>query len=146
MPQTSKNIPWWFITKWTLISSLNNRIWPVSKSLPCDSTFCSPSKVLPLKPEHLICGLIFHLETLSPIYLFWAFYKCNHTESTCQWKRRGFDPWVGKIPWRRKWRPPSVFLPGKLHGQRRLEDYSSWDHRVRHDLVTNNSNHTVFVL
>ena len=29
-------------------------------------------------------------------------------------------PWVGKIPWRRKWRPTSVFLPGKAHGQRSL--------------------------
>ena len=42
-------------------------------------------------------------------------------ESTCQCrrhKRRGFDPWVRKIPWRRKWQPTSVFLPGKSHGQR----------------------------
>ena len=27
--------------------------------------------------------------------------------------RRSFDPWVGKIPWRRKWQPTPVFLPGK---------------------------------
>ena len=33
--------------------------------------------------------------------------------------RPGFDPWVWKIPWRRKWQPTSVFLPGKSHGQRR---------------------------
>ena len=31
-----------------------------------------------------------------------------------------FDPWSGKIPWKRKWQPPSVFLPGKSHGQRSL--------------------------
>ena len=31
-----------------------------------------------------------------------------------------FDPWVGKIPWRRKWQPTPVFLPGKSHGQRTL--------------------------
>ena len=31
-----------------------------------------------------------------------------------------FDPWVGKIPWRRKWQPPPVSLPGKCHGQRSL--------------------------
>ena len=29
--------------------------------------------------------------------------------------------WVGKIPWRRKWQPTSVFLPGESHGQRSLE-------------------------
>ena len=32
--------------------------------------------------------------------------------------RPGFDPWVGKIPWRRKWQPTPVFLPGESHGQR----------------------------
>ena len=31
-----------------------------------------------------------------------------------------FDPWVGKIPWRRKWQPPPVSLPGKCRGQRSL--------------------------
>ena len=38
----------------------------------------------------------------------------------------GFYPWVGKIPWRRKWQPTSVFLPGKSHGQRSLAGYSPW--------------------
>ena len=32
----------------------------------------------------------------------------------------GFDPWVGKIPWRRKWQPTLVFLPGETHGRRSL--------------------------
>jgi len=39
----------------------------------------------------------------------------------------GFDSWVGKIPWRRKWQPTPVFLPGKFHGQRNLAGYSPWD-------------------
>ena len=38
----------------------------------------------------------------------------------------GFDPWVGKIPWRRKWQPTPVFLPGKSHGQRSLVGYIPW--------------------
>ena len=38
--------------------------------------------------------------------------------------RPGFDPWVGKIPWRRKWQPPPVFLPGESHGWRSLVGYS----------------------
>ena len=37
-----------------------------------------------------------------------------------------FDPWVGKICWRRKWQPIPVFLPGELHGQRSLAGYSPW--------------------
>ena len=41
-------------------------------------------------------------------------------------KRRGFDPLVGKTPWRRAWQPTPVFLPGKIHGQRSLVGYSSW--------------------
>ena len=35
-------------------------------------------------------------------------------------KRCKFDPWVGKIPWKRKWQPTPVLLPGKSHGQRNL--------------------------
>ena len=43
-----------------------------------------------------------------------------------QCRRPGFDPWVGKIPWRRKWQPTPVFLPGKSHGQRSLVGYRPW--------------------
>ena len=39
---------------------------------------------------------------------------------------RRFKPCVGKIPWRRKWQPTPVFLPGKFHGQRSLAGYSLW--------------------
>ena len=48
-------------------------------------------------------------------------------ESACQFgrhRRCRFDPWVGKMPWRSKQQPTPVFLPGKSHGQRSLEDYS----------------------
>ena len=41
-----------------------------------------------------------------------------------------FSPWVGKIPWRRKWQPTPVFLPGKSHGQKSLVGYSPWGHKV----------------
>ena len=40
--------------------------------------------------------------------------------------RTRFDLWVGKIPWRRKWHPTPVFLPGKSHGWRSLAGYSPW--------------------
>ena len=43
-----------------------------------------------------------------------------------QCRRPGFDPWVWKIPWRRKWQPTPVFLLGESHGQRTLVDYSPW--------------------
>ena len=44
--------------------------------------------------------------------------------------RHGFYPWVRKIPWRRKWQPTPVFLPGKSHGQRRLTGYSPGKSRM----------------
>ena len=53
-------------------------------------------------------------------------------------KRHGFDPWVGKIPWRRDWQPTPVFLPGEAHGQRNLEGYSPWG---RKELDTTEATH-----
>ena len=47
-------------------------------------------------------------------------------------KRHGFDPWVGKITWRRTWPPTPVFLPGKSK-QRSLVGYSPWGRKVGHD-------------
>ena len=44
-------------------------------------------------------------------------------------KRHGFDPWVGKITWRRKRQCAPIFLPGKSHRQRSLAGYSPWGHK-----------------
>ena len=47
-------------------------------------------------------------------------------EPACQGrkcKRYRFNPWVGKIPWRKKWQPTPVFLPGESHGKRSLVGY-----------------------
>ena len=46
--------------------------------------------------------------------------------------RARFNPWIGKMPWRRKWQPTPVFLPGESHGWRSLVGYSplgrkEWD-------------------
>jgi len=54
-----------------------------------------------------------------------------------QCRRPGFDSWVRKIPWRRKWQPTPVFLPGESHGQRSLIGYTVHGiARVRHNLAT----------
>ena len=47
-------------------------------------------------------------------------------ESPCQCRRPRFDPWIRKIPWRRKWQPTPVFLLEESHGQRSFVDYSPW--------------------
>ena len=63
-------------------------------------------------------------------------------ESACQsrkHRRLGFDPWVRKIPWRRKWQPTPVFFPGKFKRQGSLVNYSSWDHK---ELGTQSQVHT----
>ena len=41
-------------------------------------------------------------------------------------RKRRFDPWVGKVPWRWKRQPTAVFLPGEFQGQRSLVGYSPW--------------------
>ena len=46
-----------------------------------------------------------------------------------QCRRPGFDPWVGKSPWRRAWQPTPVFLPGESPGKRNPLGYSLWGHK-----------------
>ena len=58
-------------------------------------------------------------------------------EPTCQCrrcKRCGFDLWVGKIPWRRKWQPPPVFWPREFHRQEpdRLQSMESESDTTEH--------------
>ena len=55
--------------------------------------------------------------------------------------RDGFNPWVGKIPWRRKWQHTPVFLPGESHGQRSLVGYSPWG-RKESDTTEHTHMHT----
>ena len=50
-------------------------------------------------------------------------------ESACDVGDLGFNPWVGKIPWRRKWQRTPVFLPRKFHGWRSLVGYSPRGHK-----------------
>ena len=55
--------------------------------------------------------------------------KSSGEEPSCRCrrlKRCGFNPWVGKIPWSRKWQPTPEFLPGESHGRRSLAGYSLW--------------------
>ena len=52
--------------------------------------------------------------------------KKKKKKNTCQcrrYKRWWFNPWVGKIPWKKAWQPTPVFLPGESHEQRKLMGY-----------------------
>ena len=52
-----------------------------------------------------------------------------------------FDPWVGKIPWTRKWQSTLVFLPGKFHVQRSLAGYGPQGHKES-DMTEHTHTHT----
>jgi len=86
--------------------------------------------------NNAICWRNFHC--LRLFLTFWQLSILSRwrscKESSCQCRRRKryrFDPWVGKILWRRKWQPTPVFLPGESHGQSTLVGYLG-SQRVRH--------------
>ena len=71
------------------------------------------------------------LSAICEIHSGWWFIPGGPSgqESICQstrCKRHRFDPWVGKIHWKRKWQPTPIFLPGEFHQQRSLVGYSPW--------------------
>ena len=82
----------------------------------------------------LFSRFIYVVACISTLFLFMAEYErfprwLSGKESACQCRRhrrRRFDPWDGKISWRRKWQCTPVFLLGKSHGQRSLVGYSTW--------------------
>ena len=97
--------------------------------------------LVPPSPRHCVhpsifCSLFPALQIGSPVpfsrfhiyALMWLPGGLSSKESACQCRRCrrcGFNPWAA-IPWRRKWQPLPVFLPGEFHGQRSLEGYNLW--------------------
>ena len=75
----------------------------------------------------LLCGL--HQVTYPFVCFQWLPRWLSGKESTCQCRRCGFEPWVRKIPWRRKWQPILIFLLGKSHGQRSLAGFNPCSHK-----------------
>ena len=86
--------------------------------------------VIRIKPNtHITFHLFLYISLKSMrLMIFYIRYMMDFPgeESACQCRRHRFNPWVGKIPWRRKWQLIPVFLPGKSHGQRSLVGYSPW--------------------
>ena len=62
-----------------------------------------------------------------PFLLLWGFPGGSAVKASA-WKAGdpGSIPGLGRFPWRRKWQPTPVLLPGESHGQRSLVGYSSW--------------------
>ena len=101
---------------------------PEGRGCACLSHLFVHSLIQPLFNEHLPCA--------RPFSMLWGYQRgripdgfpggASGKEPTCQCRRHGFDPWVGRIPWRRAWQPTVVFLPGESHRQRSLVGYSPW--------------------
>ena len=73
------------------------------------------------------------LKVKTGIY-WWASLVVQRLKNLHAVQEAGFNPWVGKTPWRRKRPPTPVFLPGDSRGQKRsLAGYSPWGRRVRRD-------------
>ena len=95
-------------------------------------------------PKWFVCAWEFEkqsygceLESCGLAFVFSLFLVAETVKNPPAMQETRFDPWDGKIPWRRAWQPTPVFVPGESHGQRNMEGYSPWGHRVRHDWVTN---------
>ena len=76
--------------------------------------------------KEILAHICFHILQLMG-------FPCGSADkgSTCNVGDLGFDPWVGKIPWRRKRLPRSVFWPGEFHGLQSMESQ-----RVGHHWAT----------
>ena len=81
------------------------------------NNFCDNAWHMEVNPQILV---------YSTLSLLFASLVAQTTSSCLQCRRPGFHPWVGKIPWRRKWQPTPVFLPGKSHGRQSLVGYCPW--------------------
>ena len=75
--------------------------------------------------KYLIKIYRLHVEII--VYIYMGFPGGSEVKaSASNAGKPGFDPWAGKIPWRRKWQPTPVFLPEESHGWRSLVGYSPW--------------------
>jgi len=114
---------------WMLIKKVEILLIPL---LPL--TVCSPSfTISSFQSSSPFCSSLptpFPLLHLSLSCVFWTglfigLSGGSDSKVSClQCGRPGFNPWVGKILWRRKWQPTPVLLPGKSHGQRSVVGYS----------------------
>ena len=84
--------------------------------------------------------MLFHVEPKFvfgiPCLSLSAFLSASQASPVVQWaknpqqcrrhRRHGFDLWVRKIPWRRKWQPTAVLLPGESQGRGDLVGCRPW--------------------
>ena len=122
---------WHFVTPWTVAPCQGSSIHGISQARILEwaaISFCRRSS----QPRDDPCLLYWQVDSLPLVSLGWF----SSQESACQCRRQEFNPWVGKIPWRRKWQPNPVFLPGNfidrgtwqatVHGVAQQLDTTEW--------------------
>ena len=113
-------------------------VYPEALSASAYTDLSHYSLQLLCSPLHA-CAILIQPDINGHLNHFWSFVTISNTVRASlvvqpkrillQCRRWGFNPWVRKIPWRRKWQPTPVFSPGKSHGQRILAGYSPQDHK-----------------
>ena len=115
---------WTWLSDWTELSVLNEmEIQKREDVCICmaDSFCCTPeANTSTRRVRHNLVSEQ-QQQTLTKSSLVAQMVKC------LQYGRPRFDPWVGRISWRRKWQPTPVFLPRESQGRRSLVGYSPWD-------------------
>ena len=113
-------------TGWFDHPSLTEQVHTELRHVPgAESRFQSFYLVIKHTKYRMIHAIRRYLERASQV----ALVVKNLPANTGDHERHRFDPWVGKIPWSRKWQPIPIFLPGESHGQRSLLGYSPWGRR-----------------
>ena len=124
----------------TLLQNLQNREeWKNNKIIGSDILLYFKKNVNSLLKESLLFWFLKNYQHnsasiinshLAPVQIDLELpWGLSGKESACQCRRLGLYPWVGETPWRRKWKPTAVFLPGESHGQRSLAGYSPEGHK-----------------
>ena len=106
------------LLKFAILSTSYTTGWTHSKSLPVGEKWIYILQILAFKIT-VICVVLFCSKQNK--------HGARSKEPACQFRRyerHRFNPWVRKIPWRRKWQPTPVFMPEESHGQRSLAGYS----------------------
>ena len=123
---------WWGSTETMLVPDTEGLSSPVQFLLEL-----FPLNVL--EPSQTQCHQI-----LAPIYYFPGGSDDKQFACTAGSNCR-FDPWIGKIPWRRNWQPTLISLPGKSHGQRIPVGYGPWGLKELHMTEPLTHTHTLLV-
>ena len=98
----------------------------LNKSLLQLQLWCQISQISKLMWQFILFKSLWKMEKKKKLMKQFCPGGADGKASCLQCGRPGFNPWVGKILWRRKWQPTPVLLPGKSHGRRSLVGYRPW--------------------